>query len=97
MSNMAKNKKKSRRAANFKLPLTIAVPVGIPVYNAVNSVMQGGKAKDVAWFLMGYGEHGFNKKKVAEIAVPIVGGVIAHKVAAKYVNRYLPKWLPISI
>ncbi len=82
--------------SNKKLPLSIAVPVGIPVINAVKSVMGGGEMKDVAWHMFGMGSSGMNWDKAMEIGAPIVVGLIAHKTIGKLINRYVPKWSPVN-
>ena len=95
---MAKRRyKKSRRGGSKKLPLAIAVPVALPIIDAAKMAMSGGTSDQVLYKLMGFNSGGVDKAKVVTIAAPILGGIVAHKVAGKYVNRYLPKWLPVSI
>lgn len=89
-------RKKCGGSRSKKLPLAIVIPAAIPMYNAGRAALSG-DMNAVLWHSMGYGTGGFNGQQVMKIAAPIVGGVVLHKFAGRFVNRYIPKWLPVSI
>lgn len=90
-------RKKPRRSGNKKLPLAVAVPLAIPLIAAGRVALAGGTGDDITYKMMGFNSGGVDMAKVSQIAVPIVGGILAHKIIGRHVNRYIPKWLPVSI
>jgi hypothetical protein len=94
---MAKKKKRLGGSRSKKLPLAVAVPLAIPIIAAGRAALSGGSADDITYKLMGFNAGGVDMAKVAQIGVPIVGGVLVHKFVGRAVNRYIPKWLPVSI
>jgi len=96
---MARRGRKSRRGhgGSKKLPLAIIVPMAIPAVEAGKAIMAG--QYDMARYIMtgvdGMGR--FNASRLGETYIPVVAGVVVHKVAGRFVNRYIPKWLPVSI
>lgn len=89
--------KKSRGGRSKKMPLAIVVPMAIPVVEAGKALMAG--QYDSARYIMtgvdGMGR--FNVGRMVETYAPVVAGVVVHKFAGRFVNRYIPKWLPVSI
>lgn len=95
--------KKSRRPGKKKLPLAIMIPAAFSTYNYVlEPVFKGdmGRAQRQAAYYMGGMQQdgsGFQLDGPMKFYGPMVAGVIAHKVAGRFVNRYIPKWLPVSV
>lgn len=95
--------KKSRRSGSKKLPLAIAIPTALSTYNYVlDPVLKGdmGRAMRQAKYYMGGMQEdgsGFQLAGPMMFYGPMIAGVVAHKFAGKFVNRYIPKWLPVSI
>jgi len=85
---MAKSKAKRRRSRSFTIPITVAVPTAYVLYNsalyAINQSPQVALEKTTKWFT-GYsletGKWSWQNLKLG--LFPILGGVIAHKVAGK--------------
>ncbi len=95
---MAKRRgKKSRRSGRAKLPLAIVVPMAVPAVEAGKYLMAG-RLPEAAYVMSGIDINGkFHANRFLQTYAPMAGGVIAHKLAGRFVNRYIPKWLPVSI
>ena len=89
--------KKRRGSSSKKLPLAIVVPMAIPVIEAGKALMAG-EYDNARYIMTGVDGMGrFKTSRLIETYAPVVAGVVVHKVAGRYVNRYIPKWLPVSI
>jgi len=96
---MARRKgKKGRRGGSKKMPLAIIAPMAFTGYEVGKYVMAGDMA-NAKYMVTGIDSAGkFKGGRVVETYLPIAAGVIVHKGAAALgVNRYIPKWLPVSI
>ena len=98
---MANGKGKGRRKSSKKLPVAILAPVALPAVDGLVAMAGGdfkGGFNNMVWKYTGVASDGkFNLGRVVETYTPVVGGIIVHKIAGKYVNRYLPSWLPLSL
>ena len=91
-------RKKSHRSGSKKLPLAIVVPMAATGYK-VGKMMMAGDTGGAVLNMTGIANDGsFHSEYVVRTYAPMLAGVIVHKGAARLgVNRYLPKWLPVSI
>jgi hypothetical protein len=101
---MARRGRKSRRSGGRKkIPLAIVAPMAFSAYNYVlEPVLKGdmGRAqRQTAYYMAGMQQDGsgFQLDGPLKFYGPMIAGVVAHKVAGRFVNRYIPKWLPVSI
>jgi len=96
---MARRNKKHRRSGSKKLPLAIVVPMAVAGVQVGQQIMAGNYNGAVER-MTGYdpaGKH-FDSNSFLTTYAPIAVGVVVHKVAGRAgVNRYIPKWLPLSI
>lgn len=100
---MARRKygKKRRSGGSKKLPLSIAVPMGVVGYSVAKDAMAG-NVNMAALRMTGFDAASPSNKFKPEYLVatygPIMAGVFVHKIAGRMgANRYIPKWLPVSI
>jgi len=90
-------KKKSRRSGKSKIPLAIAVPMAVPAIEAGRHLMAG-QMTEAQYVFTGVDINGkIHANRVAQTYAPMVVGVLVHKFAGRYVNRYIPKWLPVGL
>ena len=90
--------KKSRRGGSKKLPLAIMVPMAATAYESGKYLMAGDTA-NAAYVFSGIDSAGnLQTGRLLKTYAPMLAGVVIHKGAARLgVNRYIPKWLPVSI
>ena len=96
---MAKRRfKKSRRGGSKKLPLAIMVPMAVAGYET-GKYLFAGDTKNAAYVMSGMRADGtFSSGRLIQTYAPIAAGVVVHKIAGRVgVNRYIPKWIPVSI
>lgn len=97
---MAKRRygKKRGGSRSKKLPLAIALPVGMAGAQAMKYVMAGNYTSAQHVFTGIQANGGFDQGRFMMTYLPIVAGVLVHKGASRLgVNRYIPKWIPVSI
>ena len=98
---MAKRRygKKRGGSRSKKLPLAIVVPMAVAGMQVARQAMAGNYNGAVER-MTGYdpaGKH-FDVNSFMTTYAPIAVGVVVHRVAGRAgVNRYIPKWLPVSI
>lgn len=93
-------KKKQRSAGRKKLPVSIALPVAAPVVETGQMVAKKGadSGNDIVYIWTGFdGQRKFHWDRAVKTYAPMVGGIVVHKTVGRYVNKYLPKWLPINL
>lgn len=96
---MAKRRYGKRRGGSRskKLPLSIVIPMAVPAIQAGKHLMAG-QMPEAAYVMTGIDINGqFHAGRLVQTYAPMVGGVLVHKFAGRFVNRYIPKWLPVSI
>lgn len=95
-----RRRKKSRRSGSRKLPLAVVVPMAVSgYYNVAKPIMAGNHEGGLA-NLTGYDTRTgkFEPQRYVYTYGPILAGVVIHKIAGRVgANRYIPKWLPVSI
>ena len=97
---MAKRRygKKRRSGGSKKLPLAIALPLGMAGAQAAKYAMAGNFTSAQHVFTGIQADGGFDQGRMMATYVPILAGVVIHKGASRLgVNRYIPKWLPVSL
>ena len=100
---MAKRRygKKRRSGGSKKLPLAIVAPMAVVGYGIAKDVMAGNNIMAVVkmtGFDTGSTSDRFKPQYLVGTYGPILAGAMVHKVAGRMgVNRYIPKWLPVSI
>lgn len=93
--------KKHRSGGSKKLPLSIVVPMAVVGYGVAKDAMAG-NMNMAALRMTGFDAASPSNKFKPEYLVatygPIMAGVLVHKVASRMgANRYIPKWIPLSI
>jgi len=97
---MAKYRGKKRRSGgrSKKMPLAIVVPMAVPAMLAAKYAMAGNFTSAQHVFTGIQADGSLDTGRLMATYVPMLSGVIIHKAAGRLgVNRYLPKWLPVSI
>jgi len=97
---VARRRKKGRHGKK-KIPLAIVVPALYPVIPAVKSAMAGNFARaglDLRWDYLGVNDQGqFSPTKLVQNMTPIVVGILVHKYVGPYINKRLPKSIPVGL
>jgi len=84
-----------------RLPLSIGLGIGVPTYTYVLEPLvhgdMGRMQRQTDYYMFGKQEDGtgYQLTGPAKFYGPMVVGVLAHKVIGKYVNPYIPSWLPV--
>jgi len=85
-----------------KIPLSIGLGVGMPMYQYVGEPLLKGDIaraqRQADYYMFGKQEDGsgFQLTGPARFYGPMILGVAAHKIIGKFINPYLPKWLPVN-
>ena len=97
---MARRKygKKRRSGGSKKVPIAVVGPIALLGYQAAKFALAG-DMNNAGYVLTGVNSGGnFNMGRVIQSYTPIAAGIVVHKIASRAgVNRYIPKWLPLSI
>jgi len=90
--------KKSRRGGSKKMPLAVVAPMAIVAYEAGHYAVKG-DMDNAKYVLTGVRRDGtWSSGRTMQTYTPVLVGVVIHKAASRLgVNRYIPKWLPVSI
>lgn len=96
-------KKKSRGGRSHKVPLSIVAPMAVVGYGIAKNAMEGPSGQNMAvlkmtGFDMGSTSDRFKPMYLVGTYGPVAAGFLVHKMAGRLgVNRYIPKWMPVSI
>jgi len=95
--------KKKGGSRSKKMPLAIVAPMAVVGYGIAKDAMSGASGQNLAiakltGFDRGSSSDSFKPMMLVQTYGPVAAGVIVHKMAGRMgVNRYIPKWLPVSI
>jgi len=94
-------RKKHKSAGKKKLPMAIILPAAAPAMGTVGSFVAGDYKAGMNGLMYGYAgitaDGKLDSGQIVRTYVPVAVGILVHKFAGRYVNRYLPKWVPIQI
>jgi len=99
---MAKRRygKKRRGSRSKKVPMAIMVPLaGQAMSSYMASSNPAHKLNNFALKTTGYDfvNGNFNAGAAMPFWGAMVAGIVVHRVAGRTVNRYIPKWIPVSL
>jgi len=98
---MARRSKKKGGSRSKKMPLAIVAPMAVVGYGIAKDAMSGNNNMAVlkmTGFDMGSTSDRFKPQYLIGTYGPLAAGVIVHRFAGRMgVNRYIPKWIPVSV
>lgn len=97
---MARRRKKSRSKGKKKLPILPMLPAVVPAVMAYKAVGISSEFPNYfVWQLTGYSpsDDAWNKTVMKRQIGLVAVGAVGHMIANKYINKKLPKWIPISL